>query len=131
MPLIAYVGAIVSRFFGFFARFITGFWGSLSMFLTFMAPGIVSTVLKLLGIGLVSFLGFYTALDQTKDFLFSRFDNLPSDLFQILSLMKVNVGLSMMFAAMSIALTIKVTTRAASTVVWRKPGSGSGGSMTA
>lgn len=130
MPLLALLGTSIASFFGFIARILVSFWGNLAIFISFIAPGLLSAVLKLLGIGLVTFVGFLGTITFLKNFLLDRYSGIPTDLLQILSLMKVDVGMSLLFAAMSIAMTIKMTTKA-TTMVWRKPGSGSGGSISA
>lgn len=130
MPLLAFLAKSILGFFAFILRFLTGFWSNLALFIAFMIPNILGVVIKLLGIGVVSFIGFNVVITGIKAFVVSRYQGIPSDLLQILSLMKVDTGIALVFAAMSIALTIKMTTKA-TTVVWRKPGSGSGGSMPA
>lgn len=88
--------------------FLFSFWSKFWAFILFALPWVIEKVLILLGIGFVSYQGFDFILDQLSDFIFSRFDNLVSDLYSILVILKLDVGIAILFSAMSIALSIKL-----------------------
>lgn len=123
------VGLLLRALAGLLSYFrfaFTSFWGWLATFIFALLPQMMGFILKLFGIGLVSYLGFNFFIDSLSSYLMNKFDGLPSDLLQILLLMKLDIGMSMMFAAMSVAITIKVTTQSAK-VVWNKPSNIPGG----
>lgn len=116
--MILLLRAIYTLFRGFFFTLWSKFWA----FILFSLPWLIERSLKLLGIGFVSYKGFEFVLDSLSDFIFSRFDNVGTDLFAILVIMKVDVGISMLFSAMSIALTLKLMTQG-SKMIFKSKGS--------
>lgn len=119
MPLLGLLLRSVIGFFGYFSKFLTGFWSQLSIFILWLAPSVVGTVIKLLGIGLISYVGFDLVISNLSDFLFEGFNSLPIDLLQILKLMRVDTGLNILFAAMSVSISIKLFF-SSTKMVWRK-----------
>lgn len=109
--------------------FLTGFlstvWTRLWAFIIFALPWVVEKVLKLLGIGVVTYIGLDVAITQIETYVFNRFDNLGTDLLAIMLLLKLDVGLKIMFSAMAMALTVKAAAGAKRVVM------GQGGSLTA
>lgn len=67
---------------------------------------IIFYALRLLGIGLVSYVGINLVLDQVKDYVMSNFLSVPIYLQQILGLLKVDVVVNIYFAAVSARLLI-------------------------
>jgi len=96
----------------FFSTLFTRFWA----FILFALPAVLKKILIYFGIGLASFTGFNLLLDRLETFVFSRFNSVPSDILNILLLAKVDKGLSILFASMSIALAIKIATKSMSIV---------------
>lgn len=94
-----------------FKGFLFTLWSKFWAFLLFSLPWLIEKSLKLLGVGFVSYKGFEFVIDQLSDFVFSRFDNVGADLFAILVILKVDVGIAILFSAMSISLTLKLMTQ--------------------
>jgi hypothetical protein len=94
----------------FFSTLFTRFWA----FILFALPILLKKILGYFGIGLVSFVGFNFLINKLSDFVFARFNSLPSDLLSILLLMKADIGLSILFSSMSVAIAIKIATRSVS-----------------
>ena len=111
------------------AFLVAGFWGSIATFVIGITSSIIGVIIRALGFGLVTYYGIDLVTDYGRDWVLNQFSGLPSDMLQILYLLKLDVGFKMVFAAMSAALVLK----AAKTSVgdgssftkptWRKPGS--------
>lgn len=89
-------------------------------------PYIVFTVLKVLGLGYVSYVGFDLLFGAILDNLFSSYNSLPADLLMILDLFGLHKALNMLASTVSVIVTYKVAEMAMSGKFKR-----TGGSMTA
>lgn len=96
----------------FFSTLFTRFWA----FILFALPAVLKKILGYFGIGLASFTGFNFLINQLEDFVFNRFDSIPSDILNILLIAKMDKGLAILFSCMTIAITIKVATKSMSVV---------------
>lgn len=94
----------------FFSTLFTRFWA----FILFALPAVLKKILGYLGLGFVSFTGFQFIINQLKTFVMSRFDSFPADVLNIILLAKVDVGISVIFAGMTISITIKLIAKSAS-----------------
>lgn len=115
------MGLLLRALYVLFKGFIFSFWSRLWAFILFALPWVIEKALILLGVGFVSYQGFDFILDQLSDFVFSRFDNLVGDLYSILVILKLDVGIAILFSAMSIALSIKLMT-AGSKLIFKSKG---------
>jgi hypothetical protein len=113
---------ILQALYALFRVFIFNFFTRIWTFLLFALPWLIEKSLKLLAIGFVSYQGFDFLLDRLSSFIFSKFDNLFTDLYSILVILKVDAGIAMLFSAMSIALTIKIATQG-SKMIFKSKGS--------
>lgn len=68
-------------------------------FLRTIAGPLVSRVLTALGIGMLTFTGFQISVNAAKAYVQSNFGGLPADVVHILGLMKVDVAVNIVFAA--------------------------------
>lgn len=68
-------------------------------FLATIAGPLVKRVLVALGIGMVTFAGFQLSVNAAKSYVQSNFSGLPSDVVHILGLLKVDVAINIVFAA--------------------------------
>lgn len=68
-------------------------------FLGTIAGPLVKRVLVALGIGMVTFAGFQLSVNAAKAYVQSNFSGLPSDVVHILGLLKVDVAINIVFAA--------------------------------
>lgn len=68
-------------------------------FLTTIAGPLVKRVLAALGIGMVTFAGFQLTVEAAKNYVRSNFSGLPADVAHILGLLKVDVAINIVFAA--------------------------------
>lgn len=108
MPAFIYV--VLQGLYALFRRFLFIFWTRLWAFLLFAVPQLLSRVLKWLGFGVVSYVGFDFLVDKLFNFLMGRFNGMPSALLAILKIMHVDTGMKLVFTAMSIAMAIKLAT---------------------
>lgn len=115
------MGLLLRALYVLLKGFFFSLWSRLWAFILFVLPWVIEKVLILLGIGFVSYQGFDFIIDRLSDFIFSRFDNLLSDLYAILVILKLDVGIAILFAAMSIALSIKLMT-AGSKLIFKSKG---------
>lgn len=107
MPLLVKLISALVGLSRFLTVFFSTIWTKFSVFLLFVIPSILKSLLALLGIGIVTFTGFFVAINALQDWILESFNNLASDLLIILMIMKLDIGLSIMFSAMSIAIGIK------------------------
>lgn len=117
MPLLA---ALLDGLFVLLRGFLATLWSRLLLFIQFVIPLALDQIIRLLGISIITYAGLDLAIDQLTDFLDQRFIGLPNDLLQILLLLKVDIGMKMIGAAMSMAITIKLTYKP-TRMVWSKP----------
>ncbi len=96
----------------FFTTIFTRLWA----FILFALPVVLKKILGYLGLGFASFVGFNFLLSKLSTFLFARLNSIPSDLLNILLLCKLDIGLSILFSSMSVAIAIKIATRSVSLV---------------
>lgn len=76
-----------------------------------LAVGIVPLVVKVLsalGIGIVTYTGMEYALSSGVSFFETQFSGLPATAVQILYMLGFHQGISMLFAAYSASIAIKV-----------------------
>jgi|PlaIllAssembly_1097288.scaffolds.fasta_scaffold1075419_2 hypothetical protein len=74
-----------------------------------MLRGVVPRILFALGIGFAAFTGIDTGMVALKAEIISRMQGLPGVVVQVLSLLRVDQGLSMMFSATLGVLALRVT----------------------
>ena len=84
-------------------------------------PFIVTYVVRGLGFGLVVFAGMTLAIDQVESYIMGRFNNLGTDLYQIMSMMGIPMGIAILFSAYAMLIGIKSTISSAKPV-WRSGG---------
>ncbi|QFS86022.1 MULTISPECIES: DUF2523 family protein [Marinobacter] len=87
-----------------------------------VVPYIVTYVVRGLGFGLIVFTGVTLILDQAEQFLFAKFDGLPTALYSVLAIAGFPLGIKILFTAFGICIAIKTAVKPAHPI-WRKPGS--------
>ena len=94
------------------------------MLIIILGP-LVKMVLKMIGIGFVSYIGFNFIIGQAQDYMFGLMGDLGPVIQGILGLAKFDVVLNLYFAAISTRFMLagidKATDRRRNQV-WRKPG---------
>jgi len=90
---------------------LAGLWAKISTFVLFLLPWLIEKAIKVIGVGFVSYYGFTTMLDSLKAHIFTNFDSLPTDLFAILVLARVDDAIAVYFAAFAIIFTHAVTSK--------------------
>jgi len=95
-------------------------WGVLISFI----PWLMSSVFKAIGLGFVTYIGLTVGLDYAESFVFSKFEGIASQLFQILVLMGIPEGIKILFSAFAVALVLKTGSKGGTVrrPVWKKPG---------
>jgi hypothetical protein len=79
---------------------------------------IIFYVLRLLGIGAVTYVGINLVLDQVKDYLIGNFVNVPLQVQQLLGLAKFDVAINIYLAAVTARLLLAGYDKA--TAMWAK-----------
>lgn len=74
------------------------FWGKLFVFIGFLIPWILEKGIKLLGISLITYVGVDLLFSQVENYVFSKFDGLPSDLFALLVIADLDWAIQTIFA---------------------------------
>ena len=96
-----------------------------AQFLWMIAAPLVFTVLRAIGFGFVTYVGFNAVLDEAKDYIFQSAGNLSGPIQQILGLAKIDIAVNIYLAAVATRFIIaginKVQDRRRNQV-WRKPG---------
>jgi len=87
-----------------------------------VVPYIVTYVIRGIGFGLIAFTGVTVIIDQAENFLFDKFNGLPTALFSVLAMAGFPLGIKILFSAFGVCIAIKTAVRPAHPV-WRKPGS--------
>ena len=95
-----------------FLWFFQAIWAKVGTFILLMSPFVIEKIFKVLGITFVTYVGLDFVIDEAESFVFNKFDNLAADLLQIMLLLKLDVGIQIMFASMIAAVTIRGTKKA-------------------
>ena len=72
-------------------------------------PGIVFGVLRVLGIGFVSYTGISFAVDAFESYIYARMGDMPANMLDIMNLAGLDVGIKMIIAAWTAHISIKLT----------------------
>jgi hypothetical protein len=93
-------------------------------FIVSAIPWVLSAVFKAIGLGFVTYIGLTVGLDAAEQFIFTRFENIGTELFQILTLAGIPEGIKILFSAFAAALVLKTGSRNGTVrrPVWQKPG---------
>ncbi|MDX2354902.1 DUF2523 domain-containing protein [Stutzerimonas xanthomarina] len=67
---------------------------------------LVMMVLRVLGIGMVSYLGINFVIGQAKDYMLANMGNVAQSIQMILGLAKIDVALNMYFAAITTRMVL-------------------------
>lgn len=89
-----------------------------------LIPWVISKVFRAIGFGFVTYVGLTVGLDKAEEFIFARFDNLGTELYQILAIAGFPQGIKILFAAFAVALVLKNagTGDRVRRPIWKKPG---------
>lgn len=94
-------------------------------FLWLIAAPLVFMVLRAIGFGFVTYVGFNAVIDEAKDYIFQSAGNLSGPIQQILGLAKIDIAINIVLAAVATRFIIaginKVQDRKRNQV-WRAPG---------
>ncbi len=85
-------------------------------------------VLRLLGVGFVSYMGINAVLDQMKNYVMAQFGSTSQPIQQIMGLAKIDVAVNIIFSAIVTRMVLAGLDKAADlrrVQVWKAPGSGS------
>lgn len=87
-------------------------------------PWVVSKLMRAIGLGFVTYVGLSLGVEQAEQFIFDRFNNLGTELYQILAIAGFPQGIKILFAAFVAALVLKNagTGDRLRKPVWKKPG---------
>ena len=90
---------------------------------------LLNFILRLLGVGFVSYYGINAIMDEVKDYVVAQFGAASLPVQQILGLAKVDIAINIIFAAIVTRMVLGGVDRAADklrTQVWTEPGKGGG-----
>lgn len=85
------------------------------------AKPIVSNIIRMIGFGLVAYIGFDLAFDELQTIIESNYSGLPTYLIQLMDLMGVDSALQNLFTTMAGIVAFKSVTSAV-VPTWTKPG---------
>lgn len=102
------IAAALQALYALLRTFFFTIWTRLWAFILFALPLVLEKIIKLLGIGVVSYAGVDLTVDEISEFLMSKLDGLPADLLQIFLIMKVDAGFKIVLTAMAIAISFKL-----------------------
>jgi hypothetical protein len=99
----------------------------IAQLLIMIAAPVVKMVLRILGFGFVTYVGFNFVISEAQDYVFSLMGNVGPVIQNILGLAKFDVCVNLYFAAITTRFILsgidKATDRRRNEV-WRKPGTG-------
>ncbi|AZZ46473.1 hypothetical protein C1896_17065 [Pseudomonadaceae bacterium SI-3] len=78
----------------------------LAMLAVMIVKPLVMMVLRVLGIGMVSYLGINFVIGEAKDYMLTNMGNVAQSIQLILGLAKIDVALNMYFAAITTRLVL-------------------------
>lgn len=78
-------------------------------FIIWVFPWLIEKAVQVLGVGILTYVGLDVMQEQLEQQFFATFNNIPADIYQILLLAKVDLGMKITFAAMAAAIAIKTT----------------------
>lgn len=97
----------------------------IAQLLIFIAGPIVKMVFRMLGIGFVTYVGVSLVITQAKNFIVSQSNQTGPVIVQILGLMKVDMALNIMIAAVTTRFIMSGLDKASGSMrnkVWLPPG---------
>lgn len=100
-------------------------WLWIAQFVFMLIQPLINFVLRLLGIGFVTYVGYNVLLEQVANYVTSRMGSSTLVIQQILGLAKVDVAINIFLAAVTTRLVIAGLNKAQDrrrSQVWRKPG---------
>lgn len=109
-------------------------WGLFFSFLFETVGRLASTAMRYVGIGTVSYLGINFVIDELKNYILSNIVTAPILVQHILGLLKVDIAVNILLAAISTRLLLAGIDKAADIrrhPVWRKPNPSGQGSIEA
>ena len=71
-----------------------------------LTPALISAVLKAFGVSVLTFAGMTVAIDQAKDIITSNLSGMPALAIAILGLLKFDVAVNIIFAAVAGRITL-------------------------
>ena len=90
---------------------------------------LIKMVLRMIGFGFVTYFGINLIIDQAKDYIISQVGQSGATILSILGLMKVDVCINIMLAAVTTRFILSGFNKATDSKrqrVWTKPGGGPG-----
>jgi len=87
-------------------------------------PWLLSSVFRAIGLGFVTYVGLSVGLNAAENYIFGRFENIGTELFQILTIAGIPQGVKILFSAFASAMVLKTGVKGATVrrPVWEKPG---------
>lgn len=82
-------------------------WIAIWSFVSAAAVPLVVHLLKVFGLGIVVYTGATLVLNEAESYIFSNYDNLPVQLYSLLTIAGFDAGIKMVFSAMAANLAIK------------------------
>lgn len=98
-------------------------------FLMLILGPMVMMVLRTIGFGFVTYVGINLIIDQARSYIITSIGSVGSNILSILGLMKVDVAINIMLAAVTTRFILSGLNKATDSKrrsVWTKPGDSSG-----
>jgi len=97
-------------------------WQLILGFITMIIGPLTQYVLKAIGIGIVSYVGFSWAVSEISSYITTHYTGFPATAIQILNLAGVDSAIKNILSALVICASYKAIIRSTG-VHWKKPGS--------
>ena len=87
--------------------FAIAIWAAIKTFIFITAVPLIVHLMKIFGIGILVFTGADFVIDEAEAFVFDNYDNLPANLYALLSMAGFSSGIKILFSAYAANIAIK------------------------
>lgn len=109
--MIQIIGLFLRAIYTLLARWFGALFSRLWIFILTLAPELIKKIMTYLGVGFVSYVGADYVIQKLTTVLANSLNSVPADILAILQLCKFDKGIAILIAGMTIAATIKATTK--------------------
>jgi len=92
------------------------------LFIVSILAPLVTRILVAAGVGFAVYSGVDTGLDLIETYVQSQFSGLPAYMLALIGVLKLDIGISVIIAALSGRIAMKLVSGTVQSPLWRKPG---------
>lgn len=82
---------------------------ALLLFLTVILPPLIWATLRTIGMGLVSYIGLDITMTNLRDYIFTTYSGLPSELISIMGIAGVDIAIKIIMTSYVVAFSVRHT----------------------